>query len=183
MPTERRDHQVHIERIKCVGDPPRVEGRDQTVSLLSNNLGFDRVVPTFHERPPGLFEPLVQWGSFDDRTDDRAMLDARFHDAAIRFPQRGDRLTLSTNPWVGSLMHDCLDITQQRNNQVVHIREVLVEGRAAERRSRHYRTDGHIAEMVFPKELGRAVEDFTARLFRCMTVRTFWPDCPSRTRF
>ena len=175
MSSERRDHQVHIERVKRVGDPPCVEGRDQTVSLLSNNPGFDRVVPASHERGPSLFEPLVKRGGLHDRTDDRAMIDARFHDAPIRFPQRCDRLTLTTNPWAGSLMHDGLDITQQRNNQIVQIREVLVESRAAERRSGHDFTDGQIAEVAFPEESGRAVEDLPARLLRCMTVGAFPP--------
>jgi hypothetical protein len=88
-------HQVDIERVERLGNPARVERRDKTVSLLSNNPRFSGVVPAFHERGPSLLEPLVKRGGFDDCTDDWAMLDARLHDAPVRFPKRGDGITLS----------------------------------------------------------------------------------------
>jgi hypothetical protein len=182
MSSERRDHQGRIERVECVGDPSCVKGRDQTVSLLSNNPAFDRVIPAFHERRPLLLESLVEWGGLHDRTDDRAMLDARFHDAPIRFSQRCDRLTLSTNPWAGSLMHDVLNISQQKNNQILQIREVLLERRAAERRAGHDFTDSQIAEMAFPEKSGRAVEDLSACLLRRMPVGAFPRFGPSWAR-
>ena len=43
------NHQLHIQGVERVGDPPRVAGRDETVMLLSNNAGFDRVIPALHE--------------------------------------------------------------------------------------------------------------------------------------
>jgi hypothetical protein len=165
--------EIYVERVKRVGDPPCVERRDQTVSLLSNNPSFDRVVPAFHKRGPSLFEPLVKRRGLYDRTDDRAMLCARFHDAPIRFPQRRDRLTLSANPRAGRLMHDGLDFAQQRDNQIMQIREVLVESRSAECRTGHNFTDGQIAEVAFPEESGRAFEDLPTRLLWCMTLAAF----------
>ena len=116
MSSERRDHQVHVERVERVGDPPRVAGRDETVSLLSNNPSFDRVVPAFHERRPSLLETLVKWSGLHDRTYDRAMFDARFHDAPIRFPQRCDRFSLSINP---GLAVWCMMASTSRNNETI----------------------------------------------------------------
>ena len=94
---------------------------------MSENSGFDHFIPTLHESLPLLFKTLIKWSGLDERGYDAAVFDARFHNPPQRFSPCRNGFAFALNPRADSMVQDYLDTTQQRNDQVVQLLEILIK--------------------------------------------------------